>query len=346
MPQQGFSEKELRYYSRQIVLKEIGLNGQRKLKNSRILVAGAGGLGSPILMQVASMGAGYIRIVDRDIVDISNLQRQHLYGVNVIGIPKVEAAKSRLIEINPFIEVDPVPLPITPKNAVSMIQNVDIVIDALDAMAPRYALNRACQKLNIPFIYGGVIMQNGNTSTIIPGETACLECFQGGIRDEDLPSCAVQGVHPSVINLIGSVQSSEAVKILLGEDPVLKNKLLFADLADLSIEIINLSKNEDCPVCGSGNCPFDIEFSTWEEICGREGGRTFIYNPEINENLNLEKINENIRETGYNLVISSKMGTTFESKGISGSILKSGVAIFEGLTGLEEAKKFKKQILD
>jgi adenylyltransferase/sulfurtransferase len=149
-----------------------------------------------------------------------------------------------------------------------------------------------------------------------------------------------------VINLIGSIQTSEAVKILLGEDPVLRNKLLFADLTDLSIEIINLSNNEDCPVCGSGNSPQNIEFSKWEEICGREGGRTFIYNPEINEDLNLDKINENIRKIGYNLAISSKMGTTFQSKGITGSIIKSGVAIFEGLTRLEEAKNLKKQILN
>ena len=346
MPQREFSDKELQYYSRQIVLKEIGLTGQSKLKNSRICVAGAGGLGSPILMQIASMGVGYIRIIDRDVVDISNLQRQHLYGINVLGIPKVEAARNRLKELNPFIEVDPVPMPITPSNALSLINDVDIVIDALDAMGPRYSLNRACQKLSIPFIYGGVIMQNGTTSTIVPGETACLECFQGGIRDEALPSCAVQGVHPSIINLIGSIQSSEAVKIVLGKEPVLKNKLLFADLTDLSLEIIQLSKNKDCPVCGSGTSLDNVDFSKWEEVCGREGGRTFLYNPEMNKGLNLDEVKHKVRELGYKLVISSEMGITFESKGNMGSILVSGVAIFEGFTELEEAKKLKGQILD
>jgi adenylyltransferase/sulfurtransferase len=338
------TENELVYYSRQIVLKNIGLSGQRKLKDSKVCVVGAGGLGSPILMQLASMGVGYIRVIDRDIVDISNLQRQFLYGIHVLGVPKVEAAKERLGLINPFIEIDPIPMPITPENAGRLIQGVDVVIDALDAMAPRYALNRACQRLGTPFVHGGVIMQNGTASTIIPGETACLECFQGGIRDEELPSCAVQGVHPSVISLIGSVQVSEAVKIILGEDPVLRNKLLFADLSDLSVEKIKLSKLESCPVCGVGGGE-KIIFSTWEEICGREEGRTFVYNPDLNQEIELEKVKINAVKLGYQIVVHSELGLTFERHDVRGSLLVSGVSIFEGLTELEDAKHLRQELL-
>jgi len=340
----SLTEKELDYYSRQIVLKNMGLSGQRKLKDSKVCVVGAGGLGSPILTQLSSMGVGYIRVIDRDVVDISNLQRQFLYGTHVLGVPKVEAAKERLRLINPFIEIDPIPMPITPRNAVKLIQGVDIVIDALDAMAPRYALNRACHDLGIPFIHGGVIMQNGTASTIIPGETACLECFQGDIRDEELPSCAVQGVHPSIISLIGSIQVSEAVKIILGETPSLYNKLLFADLSDLSVDKIKLSRLESCPVCGTGDRN-KIDFSTWEEVCGREEGRTFVYNPEVNEEVSLEKVKRNVVKMGYKLLIHSELGLTFEKKDMRGSIIVSGVSIFEGLRLLEDAKNIRRDLL-
>lgn len=339
-----FSERELDYYSRQIVLKDVGLSGQKKIKDSKVCVAGAGGLGSPILIQLASMGVGYIRVIDRDVVEISNLQRQHIYDVDVLGVPKVEAAKRRLGRLNPFIEIDAVPMPVTPGNSKKLIKGVNIVMDALDAMAPRYALNRACNELNIPFIHGGVIMQSGTVSTILPGKTACLECFQGSIRDEDLQSCAVLGVHPSVISMIASIQVSEAVKIILGQDPVLASKLLFADLSDLSVDKIQLSKLENCPVCGTGERK-QIEFSAWEEVCGREGGRTLIYNPERDEQLDPDTILSNILKSGYEVVVSSEMGFTFKGKGIKGSMLLSGVSIFEGPLGLEEAKGVRQKLL-
>jgi adenylyltransferase/sulfurtransferase len=341
----SLTERELDYYSRQIVLNNIGLSGQRKLKDSKVCVVGAGGLGSPILIQLTSMGVGYIRVIDRDIVDISNLQRQPLYGMNVLGVPKVEAAKDRLNLVNPFVEVDPVPMPITPSNAIKQIQGVDVVVDALDAMAPRYALNRACQKLGIPFIHGGVIMQNGTTSTIIPGETACLECFQGGFRDEELPSCAVQGVHPSVISIIGSIQVSETIKIILGEKPVLKNTLLFVDISDLSFEKIQLSKLESCPICGSDKSE-NVHFRPWQEVCGREAGRTFVYNPDIHQEIDLEKVEKNAVKKGYKIFVKSELGLTFKESNIRGSILVSGVSIFEGLRVLEDAKTIRKELLN
>ena len=192
----GFTEGEMDYYSRQIVLKEIGLDGQRRLKKGRVCVVGAGGLGSPILTQLACIGVGTLRIVDRDVVEASNLQRQHLYGFNDIGVPKVEAAERRLRELNPFIDIEPAPLSVTPGNAERIIGGVDVVVDALDSMRARYSLNRATQRLCVPFVHGAVIMQVGNATTIVPGETACLECFQGGIDDADLPSCAVTGSTP------------------------------------------------------------------------------------------------------------------------------------------------------
>jgi adenylyltransferase/sulfurtransferase len=136
------------------------------------------------------MGVGRLRIVDRDVVETSNLQRQHIYSMDKVGYPKVEAAAERLMRMNPFIEVEAVPMSITPKNAEGIIEGMDVIVDGLDRMTPRYVLNRACVKLGTPFVYGAVITHIGNASTIIPGETACLECFQGehpGLRGRPDP---------------------------------------------------------------------------------------------------------------------------------------------------------------
>ena len=343
----GFTEEELDYYSRQIVLKEFGLEGQRRLKEAKVCVVGAGGLGSPILTQLASMGVGSVRVVDRDVVEISNLQRQHLYGVHQVGLPKVEAAMDRLHQINPFIEVEPVPLSVTFGNAERIIEGADIVVDALDSMAARYAVNRACQRTRTPFIHGAVIMQVGTASTIIPGETACLECFQGGIDDADLPSCAVLGVHPSVIGLIASAQVSETVKLLLGETPALANKLLFANLKELSIEKVQLAKAENCQVCSGYLEPIEAasDETLIEEICGRQERRVWIFSPEYAMELDLERINDELDSLGYTISVKGKLGTSFEKEKIKGSILVSGVTVIEGVRDRKAAEKLRGQLL-
>jgi adenylyltransferase/sulfurtransferase len=144
------SEKELEFYSRQIVLSEIVYKGQMKLKNAKVCLVGLGGLGSPAALQLAAMGVGYLRLVDHDVVELSNLQRQHLYGVNFVGYPKVEAAAKRLHELNPNIEIEPLPLSLNVNNAEDIVSDMDVVVDGLDRMSPRYAVNKACLKLEVP----------------------------------------------------------------------------------------------------------------------------------------------------------------------------------------------------
>ncbi|MHA1263213.1 MAG: HesA/MoeB/ThiF family protein [Candidatus Freyarchaeota archaeon] len=193
---EDLSDEELEFYSRQIVLTEIGYTGQLKLRNARVCVVGLGGLGSPAALQLAAAGVGYLRLVDHNIVELSNLQRQHLYSVDYLGYPKVEVAARRLHELNPNIEIDPLPLSLTVSNAEEIVRDMDVVIDGLDRMTPRYALNRACLKTGVPYVFGAAIMTFGNMSTIIPGRTPCLECFQGNLSDDRMPTCAVVGVHP------------------------------------------------------------------------------------------------------------------------------------------------------
>jgi adenylyltransferase/sulfurtransferase len=344
---QGFSDKELEYYSRQIVLEEIGLEGQKRLKGARVCVVGVGGLGSPVTIQLASIGVGHIRIVDRDVVELSNLQRQHIYGIDKVGYPKVEAAMERLKLLNPFIEVEPVPMSMNPRNAEGLIAGVDLVVDCLDSMSARYSLNRACVKLGVPYVHGAVITHIGNASTIIPGETACLECFQGNVDDDALPTCAVAGVHPSVISIIASIQVSEAVRLLLGKPPNLADKLLFCDLEDLSFEEIALSRAEACPVCGNEprSEPAAIKQDPVQEICGREGRRVFVFAPDEDQDVNLTSLNSRLRDLGYEPSVEATLGTTFSKGPVKGSVLKSGVAILEGVDGVDEAKLLHENLL-
>lgn len=344
---QRLTEEELEYYSRQIVLKEMGAEGQRRLKASRACVIGVGGLGSPVSIQLASMGVGRLRLVDRDVVEVSNLQRQHLYGIDMVGYPKVEAAAERLKRLNPFIDVEPVPMSLTPSNAKALIEGSDVVVDCLDSMSARYALNRACVELGTPMVHGAVITGMGNATTIVPGETVCLECFKGGLNDEDLPSCALVGVSPSIIGVIASVQVSEAVRLLLGRKPNLANSLLFCDLDDLSFERIQLARVESCPVCGSSPTrePSPIRHGGVQEICGREERRVFVFSPDADLGLDLGALNLRLSGLGYRLDIEARLGTTFTRDGVRGSILRSGVAILEGVPDLDEAKRLRARLL-
>ncbi|HUS78882.1 MAG TPA: HesA/MoeB/ThiF family protein [Patescibacteria group bacterium] len=341
------SEDELEYYSRQMVLKEMGSEGQRRLKESRVCVVGVGGLGSPVTIQLASMGVGFLRIVDRDVVEMSNLQRQHIYGSDRVGYPKVEAAAERLRSLNPFIEVDPVPLSLTPGNAKTLIEGMDVVVDCLDSMSARYSLNRACVALGIPLIHGAVITHVGNVSTIIPGKTACLECFQGGVDDSTLPSCATVGVLPSIIGVVASIQVSEAIRLITGRKPLLANALLFCDLDNLSFEKIRLAQVDSCPVCGSTprSEPAPVRHDRVEEICGREGRRVFVFTTDEDQGVDLRRLNEGLRGMGYRLEVEAEMGTTFTKGPVRGSVLSSGVTILEGVGDAEEAETLHGKLL-
>ncbi len=344
---EGFSDKEIDYYSRLIMLSDMGVEAQNKLKGSTVCIAGLGGLGSPVAMQLASMGVGKLRLVDSDVVETSNLQRQHLYSVDQVGLPKVEAAAKRLMGLNPFIELEPIPLGVTPLNVAELIEGCDVVIGALDHMAPRYALNRACLASGTPFIHGAAVAYNGNVTTILPEKTACLECFQGGIDDSTLPTCAVIGVHPSLVNVIGSLMASETVRIIAGHEPALADKLMFVDFQDLSFDIIKLRRSEKCPVCGvSDKAPYGLEFEPVVEICGREGRRVFVYQPLERHDLELYKVIERVETEGYEVYAQGMLGFSFlGSGGVKGSVLKSGIVILEGFDDRESATKFHDHIL-
>lgn len=334
------SEIELEFYSRQIVLSEIGYEGQLKLRKSSVCIIGLGGLGSPTALQLAAMGVGHLRLVDQDVVEISNLHRQLLYGARYVGYPKVEVAAKRLKELNPNIRVESLPISVNAENAEKIVSGMNVVVDGLDRMTPRYAINRACQKLGVPYIFAAALMTFGNVSTIIPGKTACLECFQGNLNDEDLPTCATVGVHTSLLSVISGIETSEAIRIILGKKPHLANKLLHCDISDLTFEKIDVSKIESCPVCGSkpSSPPKPLTRKLITEAHGRGGRRIFRITPKEDLNLELNKLASIIRSRGLKIKVKAELGVTFENNfGGATSVLKSGITIIEGAESEEEA---------
>ncbi len=341
------SEDELEYYSRQVVMAEMGYNAQLKLKNSKVCLMGVGGLGSPAAMQLAAMGVGHLRIVDRDFVERTNLHRQHLYGIDDVGYPKVEVAAKRLRNLNPHINVEPVPFSVNQTNAGSLVQGMDVVVDGLDSMKARYAINRACIKANVPYVFGAAITTTGNLSTIVPNVTACLECFYGGLDDKNLPKCGVVGVHPSLVSIIASLEVSEAIRILIGKQPRLANKLLNFDLEELEFNEIDVSKVDCCPICGlySSGSPFIYNHELVEEICGRKGKKVFIVVPEKNLDLKLLDLKNYLNKKGFSLKVEGMLGLTFNLRDIKVSILKSGVTILEGIERKDKAVKLFRKLI-
>ena len=327
---QELSDAELETYSRQIVLADIGYEGQLKLRNAKACVIGLGGVGTLIALRLVGMGIGYLRIVDRDIVSRSDLHRQYLYDVDSVGQPKVEVALRKLSRLNPDVNLDPFPESLNSTNATEIIDGVDLVLDGLDRPEPRYLINRTCYKLKIPYVFGAAIEAFGNLSTIVPGRTVCLECFMGGIKDDDLPKCGVVGVHPSVLGIVTALQVSEAVSLLIGREPKLLNKLLSIDLRDMQFQMLNLVTRENCPVCGVSpdGLPEPLPDRFFEESCARDRRRTFILSPKQRTEINLEQLSMLLNERGFHITTSGILGITFkQSDDIVSSILKSGVMV-------------------
>jgi molybdopterin/thiamine biosynthesis adenylyltransferase len=326
------SDAELEKYARQIVLEGIGYEGQLKLRNAKACVIGMGGLGTLIALKLVGMGIGYLRMVDRDIVSRSDLHRQYLYDVESVGRPKVEVAFQKLSRLNPDVNLDPFPESLNSTNASQMISGVNVVLDGLDGPEPRYLINRTCNNLKIPYVFGAAIEGLGNVSTIVPEQTACLECFMPGLKDEDLPKCGVVGVHPAALGIVTAVQVFEAVRLLVGQEPQLLNKLLYIDLGDMEFRKIDLVGRENCPVCSASNkgLPEPIGDKLFEETCARDGRRNFIISPKKRIDINIEQLRNMLNQKGVCIKSSGRFGITFEqSAGVTTSILKSGTMIVQ-----------------
>jgi molybdopterin/thiamine biosynthesis adenylyltransferase len=326
------SDTELETYARQVALADIDYEGQIRLRNAKACIIGLGGLGSMIAPKLVGMGIGYLAMVDRDVVSRSDLHRQHLYDVDSVGEPKVEVALRKLSRLNPDVKLDPIPESLNSTNASEILGRVDVVLDGLDRPEPRYLVNRTCHELKIPYVFGAAIEASGNLTTIIPGQTICLECFMPGLKDDDLPKCGVVGVHPSALGVVTALQVSEAVRLLIGQEPKLSNKLLYIDLREMEFNTFNMKKREGCAVCGArpDSSPEPLEEKFFEETCARDGRRNFMISPKERVEIDLGELRSVLSQRGFQVKTAGIFGITFDqSEHIQTSILKSGTMIVQ-----------------
>ena len=341
------SEKELDRYSRQVMLEEIGYQGQLKLKQSKVCVVGVGGLGNPIVTRLAAMGVGTLRIVDRDVIELSNLHRQTMFNEDDVGQVKVETAAKKLRKLNPDIVVEELPISINDYTALDVVDGCDVVVDALDSVDARYALNKACIEKKIPFVTGAAVGVTGQSFTILPKESACYHCLFPSLDEDSMPTCSIEGVHPSILSIVGGIEVSEAVKIITGKEPSLKNKVLHIDLENLIFNFTKVSRVEECSVCGSGKQQEKIkEELILEELCGRnKGKRTFSITPTYHVELDVDAITSTAKEKGFVVENLGDLGLSMRTNDLSISFMKRGSAVLVGAKDEDEATALYKNIL-
>jgi molybdopterin-synthase adenylyltransferase len=246
------NENQLSRYSKQIILNDIGVEGQQKLLNSKVLVVGSGGLGSPVLYYLAASGVGTIGIADFDRVGVSNLQRQILHFTEDIGRKKVDSAEEKLNRLNPDVKVIKYTCRLDDQNIEDIIQEYDVVIDCTDNFTARYLISDCCYLLKKPLVEGAVVGFIGTIMTIIPDVSPCYRClYPIPPQDGTVPSCADEGILGAIAGIIGTMQSLEAIKILLGVGEILTGRLMFLDGLSMKIDEITFGRSESCELCGT-----------------------------------------------------------------------------------------------
>ncbi|MFW5708958.1 MAG: molybdopterin-synthase adenylyltransferase MoeB [Chloroflexota bacterium] len=261
------SHEEIRRYSRHLIMPEVGIEGQQKLKASSVLLIGTGGLGSPTALYLAAAGIGRIGLVDYDIVDETNLQRQVIHGHSTVGKSKLDSAEARLRDLNQDIQIDKYNIPLTSENALDLFSPYDIIIDGTDNFPTRYLVNDACVKLGKPNVYGSIFRFEGQLSVFYAQEGPCYRCmFPEPPPPGLVPSCAEGGVLGILPGTIGTLQATEAIKLLLGIGEPMIGRMMLYDALEMSFNTINVRKNPDCPVCGIPRN--DVELIDYEMFCG------------------------------------------------------------------------------
>ncbi len=263
----SLSHQEIKRYSRHLIMPEVGMTGQKKLKAASVLLIGAGGLGSPLAMYLAAAGVGRLGLVDYDTVDASNLQRQIIHGTKDVGRLKLESARERILDINPHVQVDTYEVPLTSANALELFAPYDIIIDGTDNFPTRYLTNDACVLLGKPNVYGSIFRFEGQASVFYAKEGPCYRCLFPEPPPLGLvPSCAEGGVLGVLPGTIGAIQATEAIKLILGVGEPLIGRLLLYDATTMSFDEVRLRKNPDCPICGEQ--PTITALIDYEQFCG------------------------------------------------------------------------------
>ena len=264
---QELTHDDITRYSRQLLLAEIGIEGQKKLKGAKVLIVGTGGLGAPLALYVAAAGVGTIGLVDFDSVDVSNLHRQIIHGTRDVGRPKVASARDRIRALNPSVNVVTYNEPLTSDNALDIIREYDVVADGTDNYATRYLVNDACVLLGKPNVYGSVFQFEGQASVFYAGHGPCYRCLYREPPPPGLvPSCAEGGVLGVLPGVIGMIQANEVIKLLVGGGETLAGRLLLYDAWRMKFRELKLESDPECPICGKH--PTITKLIDYEQFCG------------------------------------------------------------------------------
>ena len=341
------SKKELDRFSRQVMLEEIGYTGQLKLKNSKVCVVGVGGLGNPITTRLVAMGIGTLRIVDRDVIELSNLHRQTMFDEDDVGQVKVEVAAKKLQKLNPDCKIEALAISVNDYTALEVIEECDVVIDALDSVNARYALNKACVKSNIPFVTGAAVGVSGQVFTILPKQSACYYCMFPALDEDTMPTCSIEGVHPSILSIVGGIEVAEAIKIIIGKKPSLSERILHIDLENLDFNGTKTFRADECPICGTGKLEVvPKEELILEELCGRNRGkRTYSITPTEIFDLDVNAVTGIAKEKGFIVDNQGTLGLSLRTNDLSVSFMKKGSAVVVGSKDEADAISLYKSLL-
>ena len=269
-PLMTLSKEEIQRYSRHLIMPEVGMDGQLKLKAAKVLCIGTGGLGAPLGQYLAAAGVGRIGLVDFDKVDLTNLQRQILFSTNDVGRPKIEAAAERLRGLNPDIQIDTFETMLTSANALDILKDYDVIVDGTDNFATRYLVNDACVLLGKPNVYGSIFRFEGQASVFGYPGGPCYRCLYPEPAPPGLvPSCAEGGVLGVLPGIVGSIQAAETLKLIIGKGEPLVGRLLLFDALSMRFRELKLRKNSECPVCGAH--PTVTKLIDYAEFCGVRG---------------------------------------------------------------------------
>ena len=267
MDEVQLSHEEIKRYGRHLIMPEVGLEGQKKLKAASVLLVGAGGLGSPVALYLAAAGVGRIGIVDYDVVEYSNLHRQILHSTQDVGKPKLQSAKERINGINPHVDVLTHETQLTSANALEILRDYDVIVDGTDNFPTRYLVNDACALLKKPNVYGSIFRFDGQVSVFYAEQGPCYRCLYSEPPPPGLvPSCAEGGVLGVLPGIIGTIQASETIKLILGIGEPLIGKLLLLDALKVQFRQLKLRKNPECPICSEH--PTIDKLIDYEAFCG------------------------------------------------------------------------------
>ena len=326
-------------YSRQTRFAGVGLEGQRRIRAGRVLVVGCGGLGTVLVNLLVRSGVGHVTVVDRDIVEMSNLQRQLLFeeADALAGTPKAVAAAEAAARINSSVDVTPVVADVTPDNVEALVAAADLVLDATDNLQTRYLINDACVKLGVPWIYGGAVGSTGMSLTVIPGDTACLRCLSPTpAASGTTATCATVGVLASAVVIVSSIQWTEAIKLLVGDRDHLNRTMLYLDVWSNDFQQGEpLTPSPDCPCCGHRRFDFleAIATSSTTTLCGRNAVQI---SPGRARTLDLTDLAS--RLAGVGVVSTTPFMLRLEADGHELTVFADGRAIIKGTDDLALAR--------